>query len=768
LSIIIVFYNKQIHFADPIVIFIPEFFDFCIHSVPNNILHMRRITIFFLLIISAQMSIAQNVKIDSLSNLISKAASDTERIKLILKKVYLFSNTNLDSSINLALRTLNENKRIGYYRGEVDLRIRLVYNYSIKGNQKAAKEQLDYLRSYVKAPNDSSDFGLVFASYGIFYGMQSKYDSSIYFYEKAIRIYEKSRSVKQLGSSYSNIAIGFQQQSNFPMALFYYQKALEVSEELNDELQQAYTNINIANVNVTTGDSVRAEQTFLKAITLAKKLKLNTVELYAYTNLSSMYIEGKRWQKSYEFAVKAADLAHLTGDQGIEAASLSKAASALTKLNQPDKALRISERAIAVADSSAQPFNIWQAYGSKGFVLMMQKRWKDAIPFYEKAMSSLKDADAYFFDYGVMQRELSECYEKTGQYIKALTSYKKYAMIADSVRRKDNVQKTTELTMNYEFDKKEQAARAEQKAKDAINRAQKLALIIGLALSVIIIAGAITGYRNKRKANILLHKQKIEIETQKNYLTSGINYARRIQKAVFPSGKILSDNFPEHFILFKPLDVVSGDFYWYKQHKNEVFIAAADCTGHGVPGAFMSMLGITYLNELISENKSGNPNEILDQLRENVIRALHQSDGKNNVKDGMELALCRINLETRILQFSGAFRPLFLLRDNNIQHIAGDNIPIGVYEDVDAPFTSNEIQLMKNDIVYIFTDGYVDQIGGPERKTFKTNRLKELLLGISGLSMCEQRSILDEKIKDWQGGLDQIDDILVVGIKILD
>ena len=271
---------------------------------------MKRIPAFFLLIFSAQMVIAQNAKLDSLSNLISKSVSDTARIKLILNKVYLLSNFNLDSSINLALRTLNENKRIGYYRGEVDLRIRLVYNYAYKGNHKAAKEQLDFLRTYVKAPKDSSDFALVFSSYGIFYGMQSKYDSSIYFYEKAICIYEKTAVKKQLGAAYSNIAIGFQQQSNFPIALFYFQKSLKVSEELNDELQQAYTYLNIANINVTTGDSVRAEKTFLKTIGLAKKLKLKVVELYAYTNLSAMYMEGKKWQKSYDFAIKAADLAH--------------------------------------------------------------------------------------------------------------------------------------------------------------------------------------------------------------------------------------------------------------------------------------------------------------------------------------------------------------------------------------------------------------------------------------------------------------------------
>jgi serine phosphatase RsbU (regulator of sigma subunit) len=186
-----------------------------------------------------------------------------------------------------------------------------------------------------------------------------------------------------------------------------------------------------------------------------------------------------------------------------------------------------------------------------------------------------------------------------------------------------------------------------------------------------------------------------------------------------------------------------------------------------VPGAFMSILGITFLNELINETKSGNPNEILDQLRENVMRSLHQSEGTSHVKDGMEVALCKINLETRILHFSGAFRPMFLIRDNIIQHITGSTMPIGVYGDDEVPFSNTEIQLIKNDIIYIFTDGYVDQIGGPERKTFRTTRFKELLLEISALTMCEQRTLLDGKIKEWQGELEQIDDILVVGIKIL-
>jgi serine phosphatase RsbU (regulator of sigma subunit) len=293
-------------------------------------------------------------------------------------------------------------------------------------------------------------------------------------------------------------------------------------------------------------------------------------------------------------------------------------------------------------------------------------------------------------------------------------------------------------------------------------------LIAGLILSLIIIAGAFIGYRNKKRANALLQMQKKEIENQKNYLTSSINYAKRIQSAVFPSDNVLASRFSEHFILFKPLDVVSGDFYWYRQNRDEVYIAVADCTGHGVPGAFMSILGITYLNEIVNKTESGNPAEILYHLRENVIRSLNQSNQISEVKDGMEVALCKLNMESRMLQFSGAFRPLFLIRENAIHYFKGDKMPIGVYDNIEKPFANNNIQLQKDDVVYIFTDGFVDQIGGPDRKTFKTNRFKELLLDISRYPMPEQKYLLERRIVEWQGEFDQTDDILVVGFKITD
>jgi serine phosphatase RsbU (regulator of sigma subunit) len=729
---------------------------------------MKRAITLCLIIFCVEISDAQNAKIDSLNNLIGKAASDTDRIKLTLSKVYVLNSINIDTSIALMIKTLDRIGNKYYTKAEVDLRVQLIYNYCYKGNFKAASEQTDHLQEYINSSHDSSNYGAVYGSLGLLYGMQSKYDSSIFFYEKAIRLYEKYGNNYILSSLYSNNAIGYMQISSFPMALLYFQKSLKISEAGSNEVQQAYTNLNIANTYSNMGDSVRAESTYLKALDLSVKLRLKNVELYVYTNLSSLYIKEERWQKAYEFAMKAASLGGSMGDQGIKAASLSKAATSLAMLNEPEKAVEIAKKAISVADSSGQPLNISQANSSMGFALRYMGKWAEAIPYYEKTFSSVKDADIYTSDYGLIYKEMSECYEKTGNYIKALSAYQQYAAITDSVSRKDNIRKATELTMNYEFDKKEQAVKAEQKAKDAITHVQQLALITGLILSLIIIAGAIIGYRNKQRANRLLSKQKDEIEEQKNNLTTSIHYAQRIQSAVFPADQVLSEYFPEHFILFKPLDIVSGDFYWCMQNRNEVFFAVGDCTGHGVPGAFMSILGITFLNEIVYKMSVCNTGELLDQLRKNVIRTLRQSENNAQTRDGMEVAFCRFDLKNKRLQFSGAFRPMFLIRDNSLHHITGDNMPIGIYEDEKRSFKDNDMLLQKDDVVYLFSDGYADQIGGDDRKTFKTKRFKELLLDIYKLPMNEQKQLLESRIEEWRGGIEQIDDILVAGIRITD
>ncbi|HAN18280.1 MAG: hypothetical protein A2X13_04745 [Bacteroidetes bacterium GWC2_33_15] len=259
---------------------------------------------------------------------------------------------------------------------------------------------------------------------------------------------------------------------------------------------------------------------------------------------------------------------------------------------------------------------------------------------------------------------------------------------------------------------------------------------------------------------------------QKQNITDSIEYAKRIQTALLPPASFLRRSLPEHFILFKPRDIVSGDFYWMMNKDSKVIIAAADCTGHGVPGAFMSMLGTAFLNEIVNkivENKhvqSLQANEILNQLRTYIIESLHQTGRTDEAKDGIDIALCIIDYDTKQIQFSGAHNPLYHITNNELKIYKGDPMPASIHQNSEIPFTNHEIEAKEGDIIYLFSDGYNDQIGGPRNRKFMSRSFQELLLKIYQKPLDIQHQILDNTIEEWKGKNIQIDDILVIGLKI--
>jgi len=272
------------------------------------------------------------------------------------------------------------------------------------------------------------------------------------------------------------------------------------------------------------------------------------------------------------------------------------------------------------------------------------------------------------------------------------------------------------------------------------------------------------------KANQTLEQKVMErtrqIEQQRMNTTDSIHYARRIQKALMLPSEELEKILPDHFILNKPKDIVSGDYYWVAHKEDRVIIAVADCTGHGVPGAFMSIMGINFLNEIVNKAQSIKANEILNELRDKIIKSLGQTGQRDETKDGMEMALCVLDTNNHRLQYSGAFRPMYLLREDELIVIRGDAMPIGIYNENEVPFTNKEVTIQQSDMIYLFTDGYVDQIGGLERKTFKSIRLKALLKEIHSKPLDEQRHILREEHEIWRSGSEQIDDIMILGVRL--
>jgi len=261
-----------------------------------------------------------------------------------------------------------------------------------------------------------------------------------------------------------------------------------------------------------------------------------------------------------------------------------------------------------------------------------------------------------------------------------------------------------------------------------------------------------------------IEKQKDEISSQKQEIMDSIHYAQRIQTAILPSEDVVKKVLPENFILFLPRDIVSGDFYWMTQHNEWSIFAAADCTGHGVPGAFMSMLGVSFLNQIISKHGRLEAGEMLNHLRELIMTTLSQKESES--KDGMDIALCILNKKTKELHFAGAFNPLFLIRNGELIETKGDRMPIGIYGGMETDFTNHKMKLRKGDCLYIFSDGFPDQIGGERGKKYLTKKFKEFLMENHARPMKEQHKVLHNRITEWMGDFEQVDDILLIGIRI--
>jgi serine phosphatase RsbU (regulator of sigma subunit) len=273
--------------------------------------------------------------------------------------------------------------------------------------------------------------------------------------------------------------------------------------------------------------------------------------------------------------------------------------------------------------------------------------------------------------------------------------------------------------------------------------------------------------KEKEQALELIAYQKVELEIRDRNITDSLIYAQRIQEALLPSEDYFRKHFNESFILFKPKDIVSGDFYWIGEKGNKIFVVAADCTGHGVPGALMSMIGLDLIEKTINEDNIESPSRIMGVLNRGLEKTFSREKNIGTIiRDGMDIGLCVINKEEKKLTYAGAFFPLYLIRNDSLTEIKGDKIIIGMNPD-GMPYTEHQVDLQDDDIVYIFSDGYVDQFGGTDNKKFMYRRFRYLLLNIHNFPVNHQKAILEENFKNWMGKNSQVDDILVIGIRPL-
>ncbi len=502
-----------------------------------------QIVIFFCIGIAG----AQTPVIDSLNNLIAHARSDTARINLVNQKINAFHEVNLDSAIRLANLNIQEAEKLHYPKGVAESKTNAATSLLFKGQYAVAAQHLNAAQAIYKQLNDSVGLSKVYATFGMYYGMQSMYDTSITYFEKVIALIEPRHNYHALNSAYQNIATSYQMVSNYSKALEYYQKALHTAEESKDENSQAYIYTNLGITYGAIQDTPRAEQSLLKAIDLAKRTNIKNVQLYACSNLASLYNGLRKYVPAYNYAIKASVLGKETGDIGMEASSLSRAGVQLANLNKFSEAEALAKRGMLLADSSKQPLNIYQTNSDFGYTQKTQDRFKEAIPYYEKAFGAMQKSDLYDLQVADSYSNLSYCYEKTGNAAKALEAYKMFAQITDSVRSKDNIRKATVLALNYDFDKKQQLSKSVQEKKDIEakkikNQQYFIIAFLGLIVlaAVVITLLLLRNNKHKQKAYSLLEKQKEETDIQKAKTENALENLKATQAQLIHAEKMAS------------------------------------------------------------------------------------------------------------------------------------------------------------------------------------------------------------------------------------
>lgn len=433
-----------------------------------------------------------------------------------------------------------------------------------------------------------------------------------------------------------------------------------------------------------------------------------------------------------------------------------------------DKALESFKTYLDFSRKIEDPKAVAMALHNIGLVYKGQKDYPNAIIYLDSCATVAKKINA-FDDLKVTYHTLHEIYREQKKFDKALVYFELSSIAEDSLLSQTQRNELIEMSTKYQTEKKEDENKIlnkEIQLKNVESSRQQLAItLIGIILAIvgIVVFILIRQNRIKQRINSELAEKNHIIEEQHKDITDSIQYSKRIQEAIMPTMNIWEETLPNSFVLYKPKDVLSGDFYWLEKTKDTIYFAACDCTGHGVPGAMVSVICSTALNRAVKEFGLKDTGQILDKVRELVLETFEKSE--SNVQDGMDISICGLNTKTLELKWSGANNPLWYLNNNETKEVTANKQPIGK-SDNPAPFTEHKIQLAKNDIIYVFTDGYADQFGGPKGKKFKYKQLKELLMKNASKKMSEQHDILLNAFNNWKGNLEQVDDVCIIGVRV--
>ena len=721
-------------------------------------------------------------KTDSLLKVFNRTETDTLKANLLIELFKENIYTNPDKALRFAEQGLKISEEADFKKGLAKfLRYHNIY-YQSKGDYQKCLDYSKRAKEIYESINDKNGIADSWIDLSLLYWYQSDYTNSTECLQKALKIKEEIGDKNGVSICLNNLGNIYGDQKNHIEALKYYKKSLKLFEELGDEkgVSDCLNNISVQ---------------FMDMNMYHNKKELHDSALF-YVN-KSLAIREKYGDKN-----------------GIAECIMSLGIIYSRKLEY-DKALDYYKKSLSLFKELEDKARLAILYSNIGDLYYKTGRAQEAIESFGSGLIFAKEL-GNLYSIRALYKGIASSYARLGNFNEFARYDTLASKIQDSIFEYENRTKANEISAKYETEKKELQISMQglelNKQKTVRNY-----LFGVVALVLLVVIAMIAAFRTKQKANRQLqilnaeiigqkmeiefkneelnkHNEEIkaqrdEIELQKSIIEEknrevmdSIHYAKRIQQAVLPTRDVIASSVAEFFIFFRPKDIVSGDFYWAAKRKNFLLIAAADCTGHGVPGAFMSMLGMSFLNEIVPREEITTSSQVLDELRKLVIESLQQKGVLGEQKDGMDMAFCALDVETLTLQYAGANNPLWIVASPHtsatlnasgtmipngamIHEIKADKQPIAIFEKM-TPFTNNIIQLQKGDSFYIFSDGYADQFGGTCGKKMLKKRFHDYLTEIKDLPMEQQRLLIEEFFDNWRGVHPQIDDVLVIGIRV--
>lgn len=675
---------------------------------------------------------AHNDHIDSLISSLEKAKKDSVLINNYIYVSSYFYEKNLNKSNFYARKAFNISHEIGYIKGQAQSLFSLAQTEHKFGKLKNALRH--YQQSAILFKNKKEIYfeGRSNAEAGNVYGDLGDMVNAIKNHQKAIQSFKKLNNKMGIATCFSDLGRINHAQKNHEQSLVYYKKAKDIFKKSKDKasLAKLYNR-----VSLVFRDKEEIEKSLdynYKALLIQEQFGDKSGMAQSNFNIGETNIILKDWSRAKGFIDYSLKLYRDIGDQiGISKCYLITAKIALLQ-NQVNIATSNLMECIDIAKKSSSIPQLIEAYGV-----------------------------------------LARIYEDNKKYDKAFKYLRMFNALKDSLYSVERTRQFSEMEIKFQtetIEEKLEEVSNEKEVSDNKALTFTLSFFLGLIIFIVIIFMMKKKNKESEETNKHLEKKNRLIKKKNNEILDSILYAKRIQEAMLTSSSYIEHIFEEHLIIYNPKDIVSGDFYWAYNHKNSntVYWATADCTGHGVPGALMSMIGTVLLNEAVIIKKEVSPGRILMQINAYLQRYLNKADTLYQTQDGIDISFCKLNKNTLTLEFAGAAHSVYIIRNGQLTELKGDKITLGQdpYGRIIDEFLVSEFQLENNDIIYTFTDGFSDQIGGPDKKKFKVGALKQLLIEISNLTMENQRIKIKKTLSLWQGENTQLDDILIMGVRV--